>query len=168
MTDSSIFAALYNERNRNENDEGGGGSPSTELAQTSKRGKVTIKSSRAKTVPRGYLSARADRVNAVVISNWVHNNKKAAARLRGALRYNQERERGREEGERTFYTKKDENLNREDIRVQIRDKFGKDIAFHTVIFSPGDNNINIKEFTRETMEEWQKQLGYQLRTITRN
>ena len=163
MTESSIFTALYNERKHHENGaQGGGGSPSVELAQASRRGKMIAKSLRAKSAPRGYVSARADKINTVVKSNWVRNDKKATARLRGALRYNQERERGQEEKERAFYTKKEEKIDREDIRDQIKDKFGKDIAFHTVIFSPGDNNINIKEFTRETMEEWQKQLGYEL------
>ena len=166
MSGASTFAALNHDfetrRKKQDSSDGGGGHPKIELSKAGRGLKIVVKVPRVRSAPRWSTSRRPDKINAVVISNWVRNDKKAAGRLRGALRYNQERERGRDEEERTFYTHKEDKLDRDDIRAEIREKFGKDIAFHTIILSPGDNSIDIKEFTRETMDEWQERLGYRI------
>src|SRR5579872_1850145 len=155
MSATSIYSPLNNDfqkwRRKRDGDGGGGGHPKIGLSKTSGGLKIIVKSARARSAHRWSTAKRPDKINAVVISNWVRNDKKAAGRLRGALRYNQERERGRDEDERTFYTDQKDKLDRDDIRAEIRSKFGKDIAFHTIILSPGDNSIDIKEFTRQTM-----------------
>jgi len=166
MSGTSAFAALNNEfearRKKRDSNDGGGGQPTIKLSNSRTGIKIIVRGSRTGGTQRRSTGRRPDKINAVIISNWVRNDKKAAGRLRGALRYNQERERSRGEDERTFYTAKNENLDRADIRKEIRNNFGEDIAFHTIILSPGDNSIDIKEFTRETMAEWQDQLGYHI------
>ena len=101
MSGTSIFAALNTDfetgRKKPDSSDGGGGQPKIELSKGGKGLKIVVKISRARSAPRWSTGRRPDKINAVVISNWVRNDKKAAGRLRGALRYNQERERSRDE-----------------------------------------------------------------------
>ncbi len=161
MNQASIFTAIYNEDARRKKKTGSGsGTSKIELPQT--KGGVKITAKRPRSGIRRSVSTKGGKINAVIISHWVHNDAKASNRLNGALRYNQKRELGRDEKERTFFTEKENDLDRADIRSEIKDRFGKDIAFHTMILSPGDNNVNVKDFVRETMDDWQKELGYDL------
>jgi hypothetical protein len=167
MNEASTEAALNNEfkKRRKEHDnnyDGGGGEPTIEVSKSRTGIKIVVRNSRPRGISQISTSRHSGKINTVIISNWIHNDKKAARRLSGALRYNQERERGRDEDQRTFYTANNEKLDRADIRAEIRKQFGKDVAFHTMILAPADNNVNLKEFTRETMNEWQTQLGYRI------
>lgn len=112
--------------------------------------------------PGRSVSTHAAKCNVVAKAAWVNNGGRAKARLSAALGYNQNRDRGVWEKERLFFTRDKDGLDKSDIHKEIESKFGKDIAFHTVILSPGDNTVDIKHFVRETVRDWEKDLGYQI------
>jgi hypothetical protein len=177
MSGASAFAAFYNEEKKKQGG-GGGGRAKVKLSASSRTVKIAVVRSRVSSKGGAYragrrggdwgqrpgrsVSTEGGKINSVAISNWVPNGSKAVGRLRGALAYNQDRERGPGEDERTFFTDRKSGLDRKDIAESVERGFGEKVAFHTVIMSPGDNSIDVKNFVRETMEKWQEELGYRV------
>lgn len=128
---------------------GGGGRARIRLGATGPRGRIhsTVR-------PRGG--------GAVVKSKFIKAGKGARAGIREHLRYIQERERGADEAERKFFDRERSEIERAEVYDAMYRNRGDKAAMHTIILSPGDNKVNVQEYTRESMEALEERLGHKL------
>lgn len=127
---------------------GGGGRPRIRLGSTGPRGRVYAKPAKG-TV-------------AIAKSKFIRAGKGSRAAIREHLRYIQERERGENEPERKFFDRNRDGIERQEVFDKMLERRGDRTAAHTLILSPGDNNIDIKEYTRESMEALEERMGHGL------
>ena len=78
------------------------------------------------------------------------------------LRYIQERERGPEERERKFFDRDRQDIERDEVYDNMLANRGERTAMHTLILSPGDNEVDIREYTRESMKALEERMGHGL------
>ena len=130
---------------------GGGGKARIRLGKTGPRGRVYAKTS-------GASSATP----VIAKSKYVKTGKGARAAIREHVRYIQERERGEGEKERTFFDRENAGIERKDVYDEMYRNQGRNVAMHTLILSPGDNKVDLQEYTRESMEALEERLGYKL------
>lgn len=64
--------------------------------------------------------------------------------------------------ERVFFDRENSGLTRDQVIERISLNQGKDIAMHKVILSPGDNAVNLREYSRESIERLEESLGYRI------
>jgi len=69
----------------------------------------------------------------------------------------------RDTGARPFHTDKIDNLTGRELKQSIQDDLSKGDVVHKIIVSPGHNNVDINEYTREVMDELGKAKGQELR-----
>ena len=178
MDSGSGFAALAGETElERERKPGGSGRPKIKLTENGLSLKVIGGRSKHSTGsmyragrqgrywgqrPGRSVSTIGNKFSVIAKSSWTKNGSNAKARLRATLTYNQDRERANWEEPRQFFTKDRNRLDREDIEQEIESRFGKHVAFHSVILSPSDNDVDIKQLVRETMSEWEKEVGYRI------
>jgi hypothetical protein len=124
-------------------------------------GKAKIRLGR--TGPRGRVYAPAPKGSTVVAkSKFIKAGKGSRSAVREHLRYIQERERGENEPERKFFNRDKEGIERKDVYDSMMQGRGERAAMHTVILSPGDNSIDLQEYTRESMKALEERLGHDL------
>jgi len=128
---------------------GGGGSAKIRLGRTGPRGRVHAKTAKTATP-------------VIAKSKYVRAGKGARAAIREHVRYIQERERGEGEQERKFFDRENEGLERKQVYEEMWRNQGRNVAMHTLILSPGDNRVDLQEYTRESMEALEERLGYKL------
>jgi hypothetical protein len=78
------------------------------------------------------------------------------------LRYIQERERGEREPERKFFDRDRDGIERPEVYQKMLENRGDRTAMHTLILSPGDNSIDIRDYTRESMKALEERMGHKL------
>src|SRR5271165_6667484 len=127
---------------------GGGGKPRIRFGRTGPRGRAHTKPAKGPV--------------AVVKSKFIKAGNGARPAIRGHLTYIQERERGENEPERKFFDRDREGIERQEVYDAMYQNRGDRAAMHTLILSPGDNNIDIREYTRESMEALEDRLGHKL------
>lgn len=132
---------------------GGGGKPRIRLGKTGPRGRMY-----GKTATNG--SAKG--AQAVAKSKFIKNGKGARAAIREHLRYIQERERGEREPERKFFDRSRDGIERKEVFENMMQNRGDRAAMHTLILSPGDNTIDLTDYTRESMKALEERLGHEL------
>ncbi len=129
---------------------GGGGKARIRLGKTGPRGRVYAKTGGASSTP------------VIAKSKYVKTGKGARAAIREHVRYIQERERGEGEKERTFFDRDSTGIERKGVYDETYRNQGRNVAMHTLILSPGDNKVDLQEYTRESMEALEERLGYKL------
>lgn len=127
---------------------GGGGRAKIRLGKTGPRGRVYAKPPAGRTV--------------IAKSKFIKAGKGSRPAIRGHLRYIEERERGEGEKERKFFNRENEGIERKDVYDAMMKGRGDRAAMHTIILSPGDNKIDLQEYTRESMEALEERLGHKL------
>jgi type IV secretory pathway VirD2 relaxase len=95
-------------------------------------------------------------------SKYVRAGKGAQSAIREHLRYVQERERGQGESERKFFDRERQGIERQDVYEKMLEGRGQRVGMHTVILSPGDNNVDLVDYTRQSMEALEGRLGHSL------
>lgn len=105
--------------------------------------------------------ARPSRPNAVVKAAYVKSNSDAHRHTIQLVDYLKDRSKKPWE-ERKFFDREQVDLRREDIINRLADQRGEDIAMYKLILSPGDNSVNLKVYTRETMDRLEENLGYRV------
>lgn len=68
---------------------------------------------------------------------------------------------GKDKEDREFFNDKKERIDADDIKRTIQDQKGY-VKMHRVMLSPGHNNVDLKEYTRETMQELGERKGQDL------
>lgn len=61
--------------------------------------------------------------------------------------------------DRRFYTRDRSDISGVRVFEEAKDKMGNRAGYHKIILSPGDNSVNLTDYTREVMEQWQKSVG---------
>lgn len=130
---------------------GGGGRARIRLGNTGPRGRLYAVKAVAK---RG--------INCVVKARYVKTSMNAGRHIMAHLRYIEERERGVDEKERDFFDRNRDGIERKEVQRVMLENTGDRVAIQKLILSPGDNNISIRDYTRESMEALEKRMGYLL------
>lgn len=126
---------------------GGGGKPRIRLGKTG---------------PRGRMYAPTKGTVAIAKSKFIKAGKGARAGIREHLRYIQERERGEREPERDFFNRDRNGIERKEVYDDMMRNRGDRAAMHTVILSPGDNSVDIRDYTRESMKALEERMVHEL------
>lgn len=127
---------------------GGGGKPRIRFGNTGPRGRIYGKAAKGPV--------------AVAKSKYIKAGKGARSAIREHLRYIQERERGEREPERKFFDREREGIERKEVFEKMLEGRGDRTAMHTLILSPGDNGVDLKEYTRESVEALEERLGHKV------
>ncbi|MBP9811518.1 hypothetical protein KBF38_24665 [bacterium] len=61
--------------------------------------------------------------------------------------------------DRLFYSRDRSDISGVRVFEEAKDKLGYRAGYHKIILSPGDNSLNLTDYTREVMEQWQKSVG---------
>jgi hypothetical protein len=127
---------------------GGGGKPRIRFGNTG---------------PRGRQYGKAGRGTVAIAKNkYIKAGKGSRAAIREHLRYIQERERGEREPERKFFDRDRDGIERAEVYQKMLENRGDRTAMHTLILSPGDNSIDIRDYTRESMKALEERMGHNL------
>lgn len=127
---------------------GGGGKPRIRFGNTGPRGR--------------HYGKPAKGTVAIAKNKYIKAGKGSRPAIREHLRYIQERERGEREPERKFFDRDRDGIERPEVYEKMLENRGDRTAMHTLILSPGDNSIDIRDYTRESMEALEERLGHKL------
>ena len=148
MTPAWMFSDL--ERRDKGGGGGGGGRARIRLGRTGPRG-------------RRYSNPKTPRArSSVVKSKFVRAGRDSGRHIRSHLQYIEERERGDKERERDFFDRDRNGIERKEVERAMLENRGEKVAMHKLILSPGENNIDIRDYTRESMERLEDRLGHRL------
>lgn len=128
-------------------------------------GRVRIRLGR--TGPRGRMYAvtkapRGGGKTCVVKAKFVRTGTGSGRHISAHLRYIEERERGEKERERDFFDRDRNGIERDEVQRAMLANRGERVAMHKLILSPGDNNVDVRGYTRESMEALEERLGHKL------
>ncbi len=124
-------------------------------------GKVKIAFGR--TGPRGRVHGPAPKGTTVVAkSKYIKAGNGSRPAIYNHLRYIQERERGEHEPERKFFNREKDGIDRKEVYDAMMAGRGDRAAMHTLILSPGDNSIDLEDYTKESMKALEERLGHEL------
>lgn len=102
----------------------------------------------------------------VIKSRFQTNNsrKDADGMLKSHLLYLEKRRRGviEKESDRRFFNRSESGARHDEVYQQLRQRFSRSVAYHKIIVSPGDNSLHLEHYTREIMNQWQRELGKEL------
>jgi len=122
-----------------------------------------VKIAFGRTGPKGRVYAPAPKGTTVVAkSKYIRAGKGSRPAIYGHLRYIQERERGENEPERKFFNREKDGIERKEVYDAMMDGRGGKAAIHTLILSPGDNTIDLEDYTKESMKALEERLGHEL------
>jgi len=158
---TSVFSLLWEEgkdRKRNGSD---AGSAKVEVAGAKSKPLKMAGARRTGSRPRGYLSTKGTRVNAVVKSRYVGRSPDSQRHIIQHVYYIAERNQ-KEWEKRQFFNKDRVDIDRDAVIRHLNTHQGREVSMHKVILSPGDNSVNLKDYTRECMERLEKSLGYKV------
>lgn len=130
---------------------GGGGRARIRLGNTGPRGRLYAVKAVAK-----------NRINCIVKARYVKTSMDAGRHIMAHLRYIEERERGVDEKERDFFDRNRDGIERKEVQRVMLENTGDRVAMQKLMLSPGDNRVNIREYTRDSMEALEKRMGYEL------
>jgi len=130
---------------------GGGGRAHIRLGRTGPRGRM-------------YAVTRAPRggQTCVVKAKYVAAGKDSGRHIGAHLRYIEERERGEKERERDFFDRDRNGIDRREVQKVMLENRGERVAMHKLILSPGDNSVDVRDYTRESMDALEERLGHKL------
>jgi type IV secretory pathway VirD2 relaxase len=69
----------------------------------------------------------------------------------------------REKGGRTFFNKDRDDVKGKDVKREIEEQTERGVTVHKIILSPGINGVDLKEYTREVMDELGRSKGLDLK-----
>lgn len=130
----------------------GGGRPRIRLGRTGPRGRIySTKSS-------------ASMRTSIAKSSYVGRGRGAARHISAHLKYIQEREKGELERDkdRDFFDRDKDGIDRAQVELEIKQNQGRKVSMHKLILSPGDNKIDLREYTKESMGALEERLGHKL------
>lgn len=130
---------------------GGGGRARIRLGNTGPRGRVYA-----------VKPAAQSSINCVVKARYVKTSMDAGRHIMAHLRYIEERERGADEKERDFFDRSRDGIERKEVQRVMLENTGDRVAMQKLMLSPGDNDISIREYTRDSIEALEKRMGYKL------
>lgn len=130
---------------------GGGGRPHIRLGRVGPRGRM-------------YSNAKptAGRSTCVVKAKFVAAGKDSGRHIGAHLRYIEERERGEKEKERDFFDRDRNGIERKEVEKAMLENRGERVAMHKLILSPGDNGVDVRDYTRDSMTALEERLGHRL------
>ncbi|MDP3508059.1 MAG: hypothetical protein Q8T09_08725 [Candidatus Melainabacteria bacterium] len=112
--------------------------------------------------PGARVSTDGARIQSVVKSRYQSNRWGIAKdKLMKHLSYLEFRPRAEFEkaSDRRFYTKDRSDISGVRVFEEAKDKLGYRAGYHKIILSPGDNSVNLTDYTRQVMEQWQQSVG---------
>ena len=107
------------------------------------------------------FSGRNSSPKAVVKGAYVKTNGDATRHIIQHIDYLKDRSKKPWE-ERKFVDRENVDLDRDEIIKKMLSSKGKEIAMYKLILSPGDNKLNLHDYTRDTMEKLEANLGYKV------
>ena len=78
------------------------------------------------------------------------------------VQYRKDDDREKGAGARPFHTSDRDDMTGDELKQQVREEFRWGDVIHKVIVSPGDNKVDLKEYTREVMGELGRAKGQEL------
>ena len=112
--------------------------------------------------PGARVSTDGARIQSVVKSRYQSNRWGIAKdKLMKHLSYLEFRPRAEFEKseDRLFYSRDRSDISGVRVFEEAKDKMGYRAGYHKIILSPGDNSVNLTDYTRQVMEQWQKSVG---------
>lgn len=146
----SKFDEHERDRERSRSAGGGGGRVRIRLGRTGPRGRIYSKSSTMR--------------SSIAKASYVCTGGDALRHITAHLSYILKREKGElERGkEREFFGREEDEVDRAEVELEMKESRGRKVAMHKLILSPGDNNVDLKDYTRESMEALERRLGHEL------
>ena len=148
-----MYSSLFGGKDRDDRQRsgGGGGRARIRFGRTGPRGKM-------------YSSTTGSMRSSVVKGSFVRKGSDAARHIGAHLRYIQEREKGEleKDKEREFFDRDRGDIDRSEVEKEMKENQGDKTAMHKLILSPGDNQIDLKDYARESMEALEDRLGHKL------
>lgn len=158
---TTVFSLLWEEGKNRKRNGGDAGSAKVEVAGAKSKPPKLVGARRTGSRPRGYLSARGTRVNAIVKSKYVARGRDSQRHIIQHVYYIAERNQ-KEWEKRQFFNKDRIDIGRDAVIRHLSTHQGREVSMHKVILSPGDNSVNLKDYTRECMERLEETLGYKV------
>lgn len=152
MIGSLIGDLEKDERRRQSGGGGGGGRPRIRFGRTGPRGRM-------------YSVSSGSRMRSSVVKGaYVRTGKDAFRHIGAHIKYIQEREKGEleKDKERDFFDRKRDGIERDEVEHEMKENRGEKVAMHKLILSPGDNKVDLRDYTRESMEALEQRLGHKL------
>lgn len=148
----SFIGDLEKDERRRQGGGGGGGKVRIRFGRTGPRGRM-------------YSTSTGSRMRSSVVKGaYVRTGRDAFRHIGAHIKYIQEREKGEleKEKERDFFDRKRDGIEREEVEHEMKENRGEKVAMHKLILSPGDNQVDLRDYTRESMEALEKRLGHKL------
>jgi len=136
--------------NRSSGGGGGGGRPRIRFGNTGPRGRQYAKTTTSKTQ------------TCVVKAKYVRASSDSSRHISAHVRYIEEREKGQKERDRDFFDRDRNGIERGEVERAMLENQGDRTAMHKLILSPGDNEVDIREYTRDSLEALEGRLGHKL------
>lgn len=148
----SFIGDLEKDERRRHSGGGGGGRPRIRFGRTGPRGRM-------------YSTSTGSRMRSSVVKGaYVRTGRDAFRHIGAHIKYIQEREKGEleKDKERDFFDRKRDGIEREEVEHEMKENRGEKVAMHKLILSPGDNQVDLRDYTRESMEALELRLGHKL------
>lgn len=96
--------------------------------------------------------------------SYIRTNVAGTAKRRAQAHIRYIEFRGREEGERPrqFFNSKRDDIRGEEVRADVEKQTDRGVVMHKLILSPGLNNVDLHDYTRELLEELGRSKGLDL------
>jgi hypothetical protein len=144
-------------RERDEEAKRGGGESASPRTGRGRQQKLT--GGKGKSGSSGRKRYQTDsRINTVVKSSYVRRSKYSDRKLRRQVIYLEHRERAEGESPRVFFDREHNAVDSQKVLDRLMEHQGEEVAFHKLILSPGDNDTNLKNYTRDVMNSLEKSL----------
>ena len=103
----------------------------------------------------------------VVLHRYVRPSQGAKGKLWDALHYLQHRPLGQDEqpADRQLFTARTEGLARQEARSMLMEHWGRRVAYHRLILSPGLPVGDLQRWTRQVMTDLSRHLGQELHWV---
>jgi hypothetical protein len=129
---------------------GSGGRPRIRFGNTGPRGRQYAKTTTSKTQ------------TCVVKAKYVRASSDSSRHISAHVRYIEEREKGEKERDRDFFDRDRNGIERNEVERAMLENQGDRTAMHKLILSPGDNEVDIREYTRDSLGALEGRLGHKL------
>lgn len=144
-----LISSLERE-NRSSGGGGGGGKPRIRFGNTGPRGRQYAKTTTSKTQ------------TCVVKARYVRASSDSGRHISAHVLYIEEREKGEKERDREFFDRDREGIEGREVEQAMLENQGDRTAMHKLILSPGDNEVDLREYTRDSLGALEGRLGHKL------
>jgi hypothetical protein len=163
----SLMFGLLQEEQRYQRRGGSAATPKVEVWRAGPRLRFSKTASRPRGPNFGYVSSTAHYRKAIVKTRYFRRSSDSNRRVSDSIRYYQDRRRDPESEpeQRKIFDRRSDDISRAEAVQKILSHQGKRISAHELILSPGDNSLDLIEYTRNVMHELEERVGEEIHWI---